>query len=301
LTAHRAAQHYLTMTGPTPPGPPPKPMYSMAARRRINDVAGAAALVVFLVGLGLFLLMQGEEPRESTTTITDVREEEQAGSSPGLTETHTESTETPATEQSALSQLFASLGAAILLNLGLLVIAAFVAAAAVQRIALGEYGITVGPVAIPQLAPIPPEAAARAVEKITSTPQFVGLIGVSRGFRPLIPYPVYTKVQDPRLKFLSIRAELEERLRWLAIAAHIDSELPLDWLLRRLEERQVINTRARAGLAELLGLGDTAVAGAEVSEEALAAMEDSASSILDALGVLRHQLEAEEIAKLDAT
>ena len=262
-----------------------------AARHRSNIAARVAAVVVALAALGIVLGLPAGQQRESTVTVTETRQDVQAGPSPGMTITNTEVTETPASDTSAFGQLLASPGAKLLLNVGLVALAAFLAGAVVQRVWLGEFGITVGPVEIPPLPAIEPEAVQQALATITTAAPFENLISLQGAARGPQPFPQYFHIHSPRLQFLSIRIELEQRIRELARAADIEPELTLDRLLRRLELSQIIDRKAVDGLEQLLSLGDQAAAGAEVPEATLESVKDAALSVLYALGELRRQVE----------
>ena len=182
--------------------------------------------------------------------------------------------------------------AALILQLLLAGVAAFGAGALVQRILLGEYGITLGPVSLPALPPISGDAAAKAVDLIKSSPEFTELL--PPGPRGPQPHPQYTEIEDERLALISIRTELEARLRALAQALDMDRDIAIERLPSRLVNRGVIDQAAARGLDQLLSIGDSIAAGAEIEPEAATNLQEQAGDVLYAIGELRRRAEEGE-------
>lgn len=257
---------------------------SSDARSRANIIAGLAAVVAVIGAAAVVCFAERPDFRDASTTITETTEVVEGGDAPGTTTTTSRETETAASDSSALGRLFGAPGAGVLLTVGLVVLAAFLVGAFVQRVMLGAYGLTLGPITIPDIPAVKPDEAAAAVGKITGSPELVQLFRTSPGRVIGQPHPLFHSIEDPRLQFLSIRTELEARLRDLASASGIDRDVALSKLLARLQAAQTIDAKAREGLQQLLDLGDRAAAGAAVSREVLTSIAEEASRILNVLG-----------------
>jgi hypothetical protein len=186
---------------------------------------------------------------------------------------------------------FANGAAPVMFQVLLGALAAFAAGAFIQRILLGEYGITVGPISVPELTPVEEPAAAKAVDLITESPEISAILDTYiSGFRGPQPSPQFTYVEDSRLALLSIRTELEQRLRELALAVGIDRDIALSRLPTRLMFAGTIDEKVASGLRQLIEIGDRIAAGAQVEPDAEAKLRDQASYVLYALGELRRRV-----------
>jgi hypothetical protein len=121
-----------------------------------------------------------------------------------------------------------------------------------------------------------------AAEKITSKAS-VATPGTGRlevtGYYPtlLVGGP------DPNIALVSVRIELEKRLRALARAAEINAEQPLSQLVRALRQRDVLDYSEVVGLRDLIDAGTRAAHGAPVSPDVSAWVQNNAGAVLDAL------------------
>lgn len=186
-----------------------------------------------------------------------------------------------------VGRAFGGGAAPVLFQLLLAGLAAFAAGALVQRVWLGEYGITVGPVSLPSLTPVSEEAASAAVDLITESPEFAQIL--HPGPRGPQPFPQFQTIDDDHLSLLSIRIELEERLRELAATAGLDRDIALSKLPTRLAHEGVFDEQAARGLRSLIDIGDRIAAGAKVDTEAATKLRDRAYDVLYAIGELRRR------------
>ena len=249
-----------------------------AAASRLARIAAVIAFVFALVAIAATLGDDGGTSGTSTVTRTV--------KAPGAP-TRTITTESPQEEGSGFDTLLNSDALRLFLQLGLAAVVAFAAGAIVQRVWLGEYGITLGPVSIPSLPPVSAASAAQVVDRIEESPTLGALMGP--GPRRPQPFPQFWNIEDDRLALISIRAELEIRLRELAVAAELDSEIALSKLPQRLVRQGVLDNEAADGILGLLHIGDRIVAGAKVEPSAESKIENQAREVLYALGELRRR------------
>lgn len=189
-------------------------------------------------------------------------------------------------DTSGFGRLLAAPGSQLLLSVGFVLLAAFLVGAFAQRVLLGEYALSVGPIEIPALAPISAAEATSAVAKITQSPTLQVAFRRVPGQVSAARHPQFESIEDPRLKFLSIRTELEDRLRDLAQAVGIDRDVRLNRLVDRLRLEQLFDDGAAAGLKQLLEIGGRVAQGAEVADDVVTSIEGEAARLLYALAEL---------------
>jgi hypothetical protein len=261
-------------------------------RRRRAQASGAArivAAVVFLLALGLLIFngtgSGGDLGSMKEKTVTETT----TGGGKPKTVKKTTSTETSSAEpdRSLVGRAFGGGAAPALFQILLAGLGAFAAGALVQRVWLGEYGVTVGPVSLPALPLISEPAATEAIDLITESPEFTEILGP--GPRGPQPFPQFQTIHDERLSLLSIRIELEQRLRSLAAAAGLDEDIALTRLPTRIAHTGIFNEQAARGLRKLIEIGDRIAAGAKVDPEAGTKLRDRAFDVLYALGELRRR------------
>lgn len=257
--------------------PPPHRLASVAA--------GVTAAGVFLVAIVLMLLVrapnQSNEGYKNTSTTTTT-------ATPGKpTQTVTAATAETTKDAPDRSLLGRALGlgaSPFLFQLLLAGAVAFAAGAIVQRVILGEYGVTVGPVSLPTLPPVTEGAAKAALDRITKAPEIASIL--LSGQQHLQAPPLYTQVGDPRLGLVSIRVDLETKLRRLSDAVGIDRDVPVERLPRRLKEDGQLTSAVAGGVAELLKISNRIVDGAVVEDDAAEELRLQASKVLYAIDEL---------------
>jgi hypothetical protein len=257
---------------------------STDARRDLaTRISRAAALVTLALAL-VALVINGDDQGSSPSTTKTVTREEAAteGNSPDETKLVTQTkTETPGDDRSLVGRAFSNDATPYLFEALLAALVAFTVGAFVQRILLGAYGITIGPITVPELAPIDSEEADRAVSKITDSPAIGRLLGPGpRGPQPL---PQYLRIDGERMSLLSYRVELEVVLRDLADALGLDRDVPLARVPNRLATAGVIDGEAATGLEGVLEIGDQIAEGASYTPEVATKLLESAAEILYAL------------------
>jgi hypothetical protein len=250
-----------------------------AAASHTARIVAAVAFVLALLVIGAALIDGDGWGSAGTSTVT------KKVKVPG-DPTKTIETSSPS-EDSALDALIGSDATRVFLQLALAGIVAFAAGAVVQRVWLGEYGITLGPVSLPSLAPVSAAAAEEAVDLIKESPELGDLMKPGRR-RPQ-PFPQFWNIEDERLALISIRIELEDRLRQLAQSVGIDRDVALRRLPERLVREGVFDEQAADGIRRLLKIGDRIVAGAKVEADAGEKLKSQARNVLYALGELRRR------------
>jgi len=267
-----------------------QPLYSTIARRRVNIASALLGLVIGVVAGVLLVFIAPSARRDETVTTTDVTETSIGGNASPATKTSTtKQTVLAASDTSAITQTLDHPAVLVLLRVAVIALAAFIAGAVLQRLLLGEYGLTIGPLTIPALPAVDAAAAASAVNQVTGSPSLSGVLPLGPG--PLRPQalPIFLSIEDPQLKFLSIRAEVEDKLRSLAMANGIDRDVPLRRAVGRLREAGVLDEQAEKGLLSLIELGDQAARGAQVPPETVDAISEQAMRVIFALGQLRER------------
>lgn len=91
---------------------------------------------------------------------------------------------------------------------------------------------------------------------------------------------------DPSLALVSLRIEIEKRMRRLATKHDISERLPLHQLQRELQSREVLNSNIIGALRELIAAGNSAAHGAEVDSRAVAWALNSGPSVLASLDAI---------------
>jgi hypothetical protein len=257
-------------------------------RARASSVASKSAVVVFLAAL-ILLIAHGVSGSENdavkTTSLTETTTD--SAGHPSVKKSTSTETSTPASDRSLVGRAFGTGAAPLMFQLLLAGLAAFAAGALVQRIWLGEYGITVGPVSIPVLPVISAPAASEAIDLIKDSPQFAEIL--EPGPRRRRPYPQFEVIEDDRLALVSLRLELEQRLRELAQAVGLDEDIALARLPERLARKEVFDDRAARGLRQLINIGDRIGAGAKVEPSVATSLRDQGLEVLYALGELRRR------------
>lgn len=121
-----------------------------------------------------------------------------------------------------------------------------------------------------------------AAEKITSKATVVSP-GTGRlewtGYAPT----VVVGGPDPNIALVSVRIEIEKRLRALARAAEINPDQSLSRLVRVLRQKGVLDDSELIGLRDLIDAGNHAAHGAPVSPDVNAWVQNYAGEVLEAL------------------
>lgn len=253
----------------------------------------------------------GTSVAERTLTVT-----------PASKQTATKRTETPRTEavektisdvQEGVLERLLSPGTMLLLRFAALVLLAFLIAAAIQRVLLGEYALTVGKLAIPAVTRAKVESAANKLG-----PAFTNAVARLKQHTesPEVPVPTpdYIWISDPRSKFLAFYVEIQHHIRMLAERAHLDPQRPIAALLQDLNRGGFISAPELAGYLDLLRYGQAVADGAPVDEEALQWLDSQDGGIavlynLDTIRVssmalviqLRHRLAIDGVGEVYAT
>jgi hypothetical protein len=245
---------------------------------RTASVVGA---VVFVVCLGAALLLIGgsliasaSSPADAVTTTDKVTE---AAASPDITTTISRTRETTTvTARSArgLLEQVAIPPVVALLQLGFALLVAFVVAGVAQRVLLGRYAFTLGPLTVPEVperaVAKPGDAAITGLEAVVSDKgreQAEAAAGTSRattGFT--VPESASVLTSDPNLALAGLRIEIERRLRWIAEAAGVESRSSsAGSLTRALQAAGVLPPDVASALYDLIGVGNQAVHAFDVS------------------------------------
>lgn len=251
----------------------------LVERKTADLIASAAFLIVLLLSL-VFLLNTriASFPTATTTTRTIIQNVE--GSNGFSRQRHT----TEKTTSEVVPPLWQSLAgsrAAILSFSALSLFAAFLLAAVVQRVLLGQYNFTLGPLTVPgitgeqvrkaadsTLAAVPAEAEITATE----------------------PDPIWATVTDPNLALAGWRIDLEKEINRIADEFHapITNRRGLRGTLLALsQENGPIGRDVVPGLQRLLDLANKGVHGAPVDPSVIEVLRTEGNDILQYLRSIR--------------
>ena len=259
--------------------------------RRRARVAAAVVAAAFMLGTLALIAVEGTrgDGDDHGVTVTSSTATVQTVGRPAVvTTSRVREIASPADDRSLLAQTLGTGAAPIVLQILLAGLAAFGAGALAQRVLLGEYGITLGPVSLPSLPPISAEATSEAIDLVADSPSFATIL--APGPRRPQPFPQFHDIEDDRLALLSIRIELEERLRKVAEGAGLDRDAPVTALPQLLVQSSTIDEQAARGLSQLLEIGDRLAAGAEIEDDTAGQIRDQAWRVLYALGELEHRV-----------
>ena len=265
------------------------------ARRRFGDhldpasrLARWASAVVFLAAT-VFIVTSGVTSSGTpgvTTVVTEKQVEvvSSPAASPPTSTTTERSTQTTTTGPSLLDRV-ASPAVVFLLQLGFALLAAVVAAAALQRVMLGEYAFSLGPLTIPAVSREDVERPGEAaIEALTRT----GVAGQEGAGIRVEPSYIPPGAEDPSLQLVALRIEIEQRLQMMARAAGLDGSTRMSarQLLRMLADLGHIPDSVGAQLWDLIELGNRAAHGVEVSEDAGEWAREEGPRLIQALDAL---------------
>lgn len=241
-------------------------------------------VLVFVLAATLLLALAGPDSGLEVSRKVEATKRSPVGAPARITTT-TEAT-SPAPDRSLLARAFEEGSASVVFRVLIAAGVAFIAGAFVQRVLLGEYGFTIGPLSVPTLAPVSVAQAEEVKDLITESPQLSSLLAPG-GLRRSHPFPLYQQIEDDRLALISIRIELEERLRALAVARGLDSEIPFARLPARLAREGTLDAQATKGIEKLIAVGDRIADGAIVDPAAATDLREQAGQLLYALSELR--------------
>jgi hypothetical protein len=158
---------------------------------------------------------------------------------------------------------------------------AFLAAAMVQRVLLGQYGFTLRPLTVPEIT------AEQMREAAEST--LAGVPADAKVERVAAPEPVWATVDDPNLALAGWRIDLERELRRIADEYHLpDTERRgVGQLLVQLSQSDIVNRDTVPGLQGLLSLANRGVHGASVDPSVIEVLRTEGRSVLQYLSSIR--------------
>jgi hypothetical protein len=129
-------------------------------------------------------------------------------------------------------------------------------------------------------------SAVHASDLIMDAPDFAQLLSAGGRRRPQ-PFPQFMSIENDRLSVLSIRIEVEEKIRALALTVGLDKDISLPKLPRRLSQAGIFSEQAAQGLEKLIDIGDRVASGAELEPGAARNLRENAISIIYGLDELR--------------
>jgi len=283
---------------------------TVASRRRVASESAIVALIVFLIalvgiGIGQAAVWTSAPASPGSTTVvtnpptTKSTTETETASTPTpsvgnkqsqetVTGGEVTTTVTPTEDTSFFGRVFANPASVLLLQALVALLVGFLFGAVWQRVRLGEYGITLGPVALPSLSPISEDVAAPVVAPITAE-------DVRRTGIPVLPVKEPAErwwhniptidVSDSTLK--QQRIGMEAATRELAFIRQVPAWglfRDVVWaLLDNAMPPEIFSSQFGAGLIGLVDLGDRVLENAPVEDSArilLAAANNHALNVI---------------------
>jgi len=281
----------------------PGPNLAITSPRR-SSIAAFVVFFVVLLSFGVPIVVSAlTTPQRvvSSRVVTDTSTI--PGPNPSanpVTTQHTVAVTTPA--QSVIDRLMTA-PVWLLLQIGVTVLGAFIAAGATQRVLLGRYGFSIGPLTVPEIGRTDVAAAgagaiagiealltpawARAHAKAIDSAETNRRAG-SQGATDALD----AASDDSNLQLVALRLEIERRLKALAAAAGLDNPqaAPAARLLAELTTRDVLPQTVADALDDLLRLGTLAAHGRPVSADAGTWAANDGPRLLAALDALTSQV-----------
>jgi hypothetical protein len=242
-----------------------------------SAIAASVVVVTFFVALVALVVTNVESKAVFSTVITHSKTSE-AGKVTKTVDTKVKTT--PAPDESFLGRAMAPAAAPILLDVLLAGLGAFLLGAVVQRVLIGDYAFTIGPITVPDV-PAVDEATVNAVaDRITSAPTISIHLPDARHPQPL---PSFLGITDERLAVVTIRVELAQALQKVAATAGLYRYVAAERLPDQLLGKGILDDAAAKGLTEMLVLGDRVLNGADIDKAAVETYKDQGLNVIYAL------------------
>jgi hypothetical protein len=250
-------------------------------RRTADRWAAAIFLLLLILGCLVLYSVVNEPPPKTTTVIKTTKQQATGAKSPSP---QTETIETTVSDVSvSVWERLLGRRIAILLVAAAALLAAFVGGGVVQRVLLGQYAFTLGPLTVPAITTADVAKAAQAATQglaAQSPPSAIERAGRGVGGADASTNLAWETADDPNLALAGWRLDLEQRLRRLARAQSIDAQGDADELLQRLLGRGVIKPSAADGLQQLLDIASRAIHGDRVDSSVVHVLRSSGRQIL---------------------
>jgi len=230
------------------------------------DGANAAALLVFvaafvaltIAGWSTGTLLTGASAPTAQTSVVERTTTNQADATPPVTTTTTEITRTTTTVVPDLLSRVIDGPTFWVLRLGVITVAAFIAAAVVQRVLLGRYEFKFWMLEVPSITGAQVRDAGKSAADASEAAGVAGAGAVS----------LMSATADPSLKLVALRIEIEGRVRQLLEKSGLPRTHGLRQWIDALAERHVIDQSVADSLNELVQLGNQAAHGVKVTASA---------------------------------
>lgn len=253
-------------------------------RKTADRLAAGVFLLVLIAGCLVLYSVVNESPPRTSTVIKTTKEQTTGTKIPSPRK---EKTETTVSEVSvSVWERLLGRRIAILLVAAASLLAAFVGGGVIQRVLLGQYAFTLGPLTVPSISAADVAVAAQtATQGLTAqaAPSGIEHAGRDVGRTGISTSPTWQTSDDPSLALAGWRLDLEQRLRNIARGRRIDNQGDVNKLIRRLVERGVIQSDAARGLEQLLDLATRAIHGERVEPSVVNVLRTSGAEILSQL------------------
>jgi hypothetical protein len=245
-------------------------------RRRVADGVAAGVFIVVII-LCLWILKDAL-PNDFSRKVTTIKTTTQVVKGTKSSDHRTETTETTTADISpSVWERLMGPRIILLVAFAIVLLAAFVAAAAAQRVLLGHYAFSLGALTVPEITGADVREAGQ--EAIAAMPS------PAESTEQTTPEPAWATVDDPRLALAGWRIDLEQTLRDLVERQGIKESHPsgAGQYLRLLRQREVISPDVVPRLEDLLRLANQAVHGAPVDESVVPVLRTEGRRMLEYL------------------
>jgi hypothetical protein len=265
--------------------------------RRTADKISIGFFLVFLL-VFLILLLPGSSKLPTTATTTTSTLQVIRGPQGVIRSTTTTNKSTTDITPSVWVSLLGSRQTIFLIS-GSSLLAAYLIAALAQRIMLGRYAISVGPLSVPEITPEQVEGYFRtALSATTSDQQMISDANLESPPGPLPDFPrtlapetspAWAKISDPNLALAGWRIDLERQLRRIAEEFHIpgSDQRIIRRMVSSLADREIISHTVANSLQDLLTLANQGVHGAKVDDGVLDVLRADGLQLLEYLESVR--------------
>ena len=254
-------------------GRPPRGRAGLVERKAADRIAGGVFLVAFVFLLSLLSNTALQSFPTTTTSTTSTLQT--VRNARGITQQTKTVQTTRADVVPSFWQGVIGHRTPIILLIAITLLLAFLVAGAVQRVLLGNYGFTIGPITIPEITAEEVRVAADST-----------LAGASAGAQTPpgedTAEAAWETVSDPNLALAGWRIDVERELRRIGEEYHIPEpqSRSAGSLLTSLSRAGAIQQEAVPGLRELIVLANQGVHGASVDKSVIDVLRDEGRNVL---------------------
>jgi hypothetical protein len=176
---------------------------------------------------------------------------------------------------------------------GIALLASYFLAAMVQRILLGRYAISLGPLSVPEITDEQVEQAVNAVLTAAASDGLAEQPGPAEADIPVESEPIWVTIPDPNLALAGWRIDLEKELRRIAAPLDLPPRVQRSTrqLLTELTRYGIIPSNVASTLQDLLTIANEGVHGAKVDDGVIEIIKSEGIQLLRYLNSLKKEVD----------